>query len=187
MCAARRLSVVLALCAGLTACGGDEPPPVTLPPITEAPIPTPTATEDPVPSAATEQSSDGAVEFARFFYEQVAVGFQNQNPDVVAAISLPGCATCENYVDSIQAVRDDGLRVEGGDFDITFAVSPGLENPAAARVDVGWNFTPVTYYDGSGNVVDTGPAVTGVEELVTLNREGSTWRVASVERVRQRS
>jgi len=174
--------LVVALLAG---CSQDEPPASTLPPLSVAPSPSATSAE-PVPSAAQAATPQGAAEFARFFYGQVAAGFQTQNPDLVAEISLPTCESCQRYIQSIADVKRDALRVEGGDFEITFASAPALEDPQKARVDVGWDFSSVAYFDVANNQVDSGPAVTGVEETMLLQRRGGSWVVEALFQVRKR-
>lgn len=169
-------------------CSSEAEEPSGLPRVSSTPSATATAEPSavPVPTEAQAETPQAAAAFAEFFYEQVARGFQTQNPDLVRQISLPSCEACTRYVESIQVVRDRNLRVEGGDFNVTFAVSPADEQAERARVDVGWDFAPVTYYDSSGAVVDTGPAVNGVEETMELVRRDGSWMVESLVQVRQR-
>ena len=179
------------LCAGLfvvlavAGCGRSAPSPPTLPPVSVAPSTSPSAA--PVPSAAQAATPQGAAAFARFFYAQVAEGFQTQNANLVSQISLPSCEACQRYVQSIEEVSQDELRVEGGDFEVTFAESPALASEQSARVDTGWDFSQVSYFDRGGNLVDSGPAVTGVEETMLLQRRDGSWLVESLVQVRQRS
>lgn len=181
---ARLVTALLVLSLGAAACGGEEPAAgPTLPPVTEAPSPTPEV--EAVPGEAAEATPEGAAEFARFFYAEVARGFQTANPDLVSELSADDCQTCLQYIDSIQAVKEQGWRAEGGDFDILFAVAPAIEGDTAT-VDVGWNFAPVNYLDTDGNVAETGPPVDGVEEQLTLARNGESWQVTEILRIRQR-
>lgn len=184
---ARLAPLALVLCLATAGCsddGGAAGP--TLPPLTESPSASPSPRAVAVPSEATAATPEGAAEFARFFYAQVARGFQAADPSLVDAISGDDCATCNNYIESITAVRDEKLRAEGGDFELYLAVSPALEGDTAT-VDVGWNFASVRYFDASGNLVQEGPAMSGVEESVTLRRESDTWIVQDIRRIRQRS
>jgi hypothetical protein len=184
---ARLVPVFLALCVSLGACsdGGEEPDAApTLPPITEARSPSPEP--DAVPPQATEATPEGAAEFARLFYSEIARGFQTADPALVSRLSADDCRTCSEYIASITAVQEQGWRAKGGDFEILFAVAPAVEGDTA-KVDVGWNFSPVQYIDGSGSVVDDGPPVTGVEEQLKLRRDGDSWIVTAVDRIRQRS
>jgi hypothetical protein len=169
----------------LVGCGSEPEQPRTLPPVSAAPSPSASA-ESQVPADARAETPQGAAAFAEFFYKQVARGFQTQNPSLVQEISLPSCEACTRYIESIQSVRDDDLRVEGGDFKILFAVSPAEDAADEARVDVGWDFEPVKYYDSNGALVDSGPAVSGVEETMQLVRRDDSWMVASLVQVRQR-
>ncbi len=179
-----RAVTVVAVCAALAAgCSSDPQLPSTLPALTGDPSAVPTVS--PLPSAISAPTPQGATEFARYFYAQVSEGFQRQDPSLVSRLSLPSCKTCANYVASINTVKEQGLKVEGGEFELFLAVSPAQEDPSQARVDVGWNFRRVVYKDSSGAIVDEGEPVQGVEEQVDLVRDGGQWRVKNITRVRQ--
>ncbi len=174
---------IVAVAVALTGCVSDPEPPSTLPSLTGTPSAAPSVS--PLPSAISAPTPEGATEFARYFYSQVSQGFQRQDPSLVSRLSLPSCKTCANYVASIIAVKDQGLQVEGGEFDLFLAVSPAQDDPRQARVDVGWNFRRVVYKDRSGAIVDEGEPVEGVEEQLDLVRDGDEWRVKTIKRVRQ--
>jgi len=175
--------VAALLSAGCSSEAGEPDALPSLPSTSTSPSAAPSSA---VPASAQAETPQGAAAFARFFYEQVALGFQTQNPDLVRQISLPSCESCNRYVQSITSVREQDLRVEGGDFTILFAEAPSAETGGRARVDVAWNFAEVKYYDATGALVNTGPAVAGVEETMQLVRREGSWVVESLVQVGQR-
>jgi hypothetical protein len=174
----------------LSACADDEPGARALPPASPQASasasaggsPTPAAVA--VPSAAQAGTPQGAAEFARFFYSEVAVGFQTQSPDRVSQLSLPACETCQRYVASIAEAKHNDWRVEGGDFRLLFAEAPSAHPSGTSVIDVAWDFEPAVYYDASGEKIHEAPAVQGVEETVRLQRHDESWVVEEITTVR---
>lgn len=167
----------------LSACADDEPGPVALPSVSPAPSVSPSAAAPSpvaVPVDARAATPQGAAEFARFFYAEVAAAFQTQSPDRVSSLSLPDCETCRRYVASVRQAQIHNWRIDGGEFRILLAEAPRSGSDGTATVDVAWNFQPAIYYDTSGMKIHEAPAVVGVEETLRLQRRGGSWAVADI-------
>lgn len=172
----RVLLVALAVCAVLTACGGDEPPPVALPPLTDAPSATPTPGPEAVPSAATEQTPDGAVEFVRFWFQTLNDAALSGDTSRLRAISAPQCETCDRFVGSIDGLYGAGGRIEGGRFTVRSAEAAGLEPEATeARVSVLYDVTATKQISASGEVLQETESISGEVADLELVREDAAW------------
>jgi hypothetical protein len=175
-------AAALTVTAGVAGCGGSAGSPQALPSLSPAASASPSPS--PVPTGAQAPTAQGATDFVRFFYSEITRGYQERDPQIVSALSLPTCKTCKLYIDSITTLRNEDQRFTGGGFKIKFAVAPGDTGTSeSARVDVGFDFNEAIVYAANGHVVDTTPAQPGVEEEVALNRVDGNWRVATLKRI----
>jgi hypothetical protein len=110
---ARLVPFLLAMTVLASGCAGGGEPEVTaapLPPASPSASPTATvaATEaGEVPAEAAAATPEGAAAFIRFFFGQLEVAYAQADPDLVATLSTTGCVTCDNYISSLQALRED--------------------------------------------------------------------------------
>lgn len=172
----------VAAAVGLTACGGSSAEePRSLPTLASvAASPSPVAN---VPSEAAGETPQAAEAFARFVFSEIERAFRTKNPELVSRLSLPACKSCKLYVDSIARLRDMNETLTGGDFDVTYAASPG-ESAGVTSVSVTYNFSGATRTDSGGKVIRKEPAARGIQDEVDLKRVSGEWRVAAIRRVR---
>jgi hypothetical protein len=182
----RALALTLAAVAALSACGGSSSGrPQTLPPVSASPAPvtSPTPAAAAVPAAAQAATSAGAEAFARFVYTQIKLAFETKNPDLVRAISAPGCASCDRFVNSITKLRDNNERVENFGMNVMFAVSPAVTGETT-RVDVSWSSPEMIRYDASGKVLTREGPFRRVDDQMNLVRKGDGWLIAQLRALR---
>jgi hypothetical protein len=169
--------VALVGVVALTACGDSSAEPRVLPSLS-APA-SPSASPIPTGPAAAHD----AAEFARFVYAEIERAFIERDPAIVEAISTPQCESCRRFIDSIAGLRDSNGRVEGYRITVRTAVAPA-DSGTTARVDVIRDSTASVEYDAAGKVVSREPGYRGIEEQMDLVRQGATWRVTSIIRIR---
>jgi len=164
--------------AGCSSSSADTPQ--ALPSLSASP--SPSAVPSTVPTGKDAATPEGAAAFVRFFYSEISRGFAERDPSIVSRLSAPTCKTCKLYVDSIAEIRDKNERLRGGGFKILYAVAPNDTAPTA-RVDVQYDFARADFVDAAGKVIQTTPAMKGVEEELALIRSGPSWRIATVKQV----
>lgn len=116
--------VLLSLAVTVSACASD-PPATTAPPsatvpssTSSAPAPTtttsapPTTTQAPVdpvvakvPKAARANTQEGAEAFAKYFMEQVGIGYFKADPTVLDGLYVRACKTCVGFYEGIVSMR----------------------------------------------------------------------------------
>jgi hypothetical protein len=176
-------AAALTVTAGVVGCGGSAGSPQALPSLSPAASASPPPS--PVPTGVQAPTAQGAAEFVRFFYGQIERGFAVRDPQLVAALSLPSCTACGNYIRSMTKLRANNERAEGFKITLKSAVAPA-DTGRQARVDVSWSYPGATRYDASGKVIRREPATRGIEEQVDLVRVGDEWRVTEIHRIRVR-
>jgi hypothetical protein len=182
----RALALTLAASAAvLSACGGSSAQPRTAPPVSTSPAsassPTPAAAD--VPADAKAATSAGAEAFAKFFYTQVKLAYQTKNPELIRAISAPGCASCDRYIESITELRDNNERMGDYELKVLVAVAPAVTGDTA-RVDVSWSSPQVIRYDANGKILTREGPFKRVDDQFNLVRAADGWRVAQVKSLR---
>jgi hypothetical protein len=175
-------AAALTVTAGVAGCGGSAGSPQALPSLSPAASASPPPSPVPTGVQASTTSPEAAAEFAKFFYAEIEQAFATKDPERIARLSLPSCRTCAAYVTSIKKLRDNGERLEGGQFKIKFAAAPGLEN-GKASVDVQWVYSGSIRYAANGSVIRR-TASLPAEEEVDLVSSGVGWRIAAVKRIR---
>lgn len=182
----RALALTLAATAALvSACGGSSGEPRTAPPVStpSAATSSPTPAAAGVPAEAKAPTSAGAEAFAKFFYTQIKLAYETKNPDLVRAISAPGCVSCGRYIDSVTKLRDNNERMSDYALTVLLAVAPAVTDNTA-RVDVSWSSPQVVRYDASGKVLDREGPFTRVDDEFKLVRGGDGWLVSQVKSLR---
>jgi thiol-disulfide isomerase/thioredoxin len=183
----RALALTLAAVAAVSACGGSSGGPRTAPPVSTSPaaVASPTAAAG-VPTQAKAADTAGATAFAKFFYAQTVVAFSTNNPELIQAISAPGCTACKNYIDSLTRLRDNNERVENFEVNIIDAVTPTVTGPTA-RVDVSFSAPQAIRYDASGKVILRDGPYKRIDESVDLVRSGDAWLVKEIKALRRQA
>jgi hypothetical protein len=180
----RALALTLAAVAAVSACGGSSGEPRTALPVSASPTASPTPAAGAVPPDAKAADKEGAAAFARFFYAQTVVAFANKNPDLIKAISAPGCSACENYVRSLTKLRDNKERVDNFSVTVTSALVPSV-TASAARVDVSWTSPEIAIrYDAAGKEIFRDGPYKRVDDQVNLVRQRDGWLVAAIKPIR---
>jgi hypothetical protein len=181
----RPLALTLAASvAALSACAGSSSGPQTLPPITSSPSATAISTPGGIPAEARASTSAGAEAFAKFFYAETVTAFETKNPDLIKAISAPGCTACDNYIRSLTKLRDNKERVENFAVDVILAVAPVVTG-GTARVDVAWSTPAVAIrYDSAGKEIFRDGPYKRVDAQVNLVHRGDSWLVTAIKPIR---
>lgn len=164
--------------AVLAGCSGEDPPAVTLPPLSVAPSPSAPSAQ-PVPTAAQAATPQGAAEFARFFYAQIEQAFVTRDPDRIAVLSASGCEACQAYIASLTSLRDENESVRF-DLEVIAADAPAGDMSTSARVTVIYNSGGSIRYDANGAEIAREPARRNAEQTVMLVRIDGTWKVREV-------
>jgi hypothetical protein len=171
-----RASLLLATLAGVlvTGCSGGSDKPGTLPPITPTPSPSASSTPTPTDPAATPVSLEA---FVRFYFKQLNVAFSTNDAALIRRYSDPICKTCNNYAASIAGRMDEYIR--GESFALTEVAVPPL-GTGVTNVEVFGTVPARAVVNRSGNVMRLLPTDGQFHFIVSVAREGKTWRVASI-------
>lgn len=173
--------VVAVLAAGCG--GGSDAGPRVLPSLTSSPSPSPSASA--VPTGINAPTPQGAAAFATFVYAEIQRAFETRDASGLQRVSSPSCVSCENFIESVQNIRKQGHRIEGYRIVVRTAVAPA-DTAATARVDVIRDSSGSVEYDADGRVVSRERALSGIEEQMDLVREGTSWKVTKITRIRIR-
>lgn len=173
------LALVL-LASGCSDDGGASP---TLPPITASltvsasatPSPTASATLSAAPFPNTPQ---GAAAFARVVYAEIDRAYASRNEEILRAIFEPGCTACNNYIGTIERMKEDSLTFTGGTSVVLSAETPGGQT-GLVTVSTRSDYKGIIFRDPAGKVVASEPAGE-VQDQMTLRRVGDSWTVAQI-------
>jgi hypothetical protein len=182
----RALALTLAALTALSGCGGSSAEkPRALPAISGSPSASaaPTQAASDVPAEAKAATSAGAEAFARFFYAEIRHAFETKNPELVRALSAPGCAACDRYVNSLTRLRDNNERMGEYGVRVLSAIAPAVSG-ATARVDVSWASPEVVRYDAQGKVIHREGPFVRVDDQMSLLRRGDGWLVVELKSLR---
>lgn len=193
------LALSTALCLLLaTGCSGEEPAPAVVQAPVAPPSPTETPTNSPTSPAATptarplpeptELTPSGASAFVRYYVHALNLAQAGGRTDELKALSARSCRTCTNFVEGIDDIYTVGSLRGGGQTEVVFAATPGLEPGAReAQVTLILSYPATEHLDAEGEVVRSEPGAQDLESLVTLRRDDNKWRVAQIEVLEQQS
>lgn len=106
-----------------------------------------------MPELATQQTPEGAVAFTQWWFDTLNYATATGDTAGLRAASDPGCGTCQNYIEEIDAAYGAGGVIEGGLFTVRV-------DPAGAIQDLGVRVA--VYADSQAmQVVDDQGAITG--------------------------
>lgn len=137
-----------ALVALVGGCGGGEPSPtpsttsspsVSGSPSTSAssgsPTPSAKASVD-LPEAARAHTSDGAIEFAKFYAKILSDAYVHADDGPIRELSDPSCEACSGYADAVASAADQGMRMLSSRVKVASAQLSSTYTEADVTVDV---------------------------------------------------
>ncbi len=189
----RVLRPLLALVVAVAVAGcssGSEPGPVTLPPLTAAPSsppsgsPSPSPTSAPVrkPAEADEATGDGAVAFARLWYDEVNRSAETLNAEALRAISHRDCGSCSRLIRSLEKSAEAGETYRGGRVQLK-ELTPAPIKDRRAVVVVDYDVDAVTVLDRDSEVAYKGERLIGVTDRLVAKHNGEVWTVIDITRL----
>jgi hypothetical protein len=181
---ARLLPVLVAMTVAASGCAGGEEPEMTavpLPTVTASPSPevTETLSSAEVPAEAAAETPEGAASFIRFFFSQLEVAYAIANPDLVASLSAPGCVTCDNYVGSLTALREDAGSVRDYSIRVESVEPSGVDEETLTAV-VTLNIGEYVRRDAENRVTGREESALGVVQDVRLVLAEDNWLVGEI-------
>jgi hypothetical protein len=178
----RRRGAVLAagavLASTLTGCsllGGSGSTPSVA-----ADTPTPSASTKPSPSPtvppnAKAATRDSAVRFVYYWFAAYNHATWELTSAELTPISDPPCVFCNRAKQTIDQLKTDGRRAEGGRVTLTAARAVVGTPEKGLRVNVTYNQAASSILDSSGATLSTKPAVTAGQLAVALKWNGKAW------------
>lgn len=162
------------------------------PPTTVAPVYKPATDQGPaenvpvpvLPAKAKEFSKEGLIAFTEYWYSTLGYAFETGDPELMMAVSDPGCRTCKAMEKTVVAGHSEGKWIVGGKMIIdppnsTFEqVADGsYQALTMARQD------HVKYLKADGTLSkDLGVTIAEMDILVGIYRDNS-WVAMTVEHV----
>lgn len=130
-----------------------------------------------LPDMANEQSSDGAVAFATYWFDTLEYAGTTGDTRPLAAASSPACAECEAAIRSLRDAHPDGGTTRGGDYTVRSVHIDSFFDIRRPVLRVVYDRTPRTTIDADGQVVAVLPGVTFASCQLILEPDGARWRV----------
>ena len=158
----------------LSGCTAGEGDPTVLPPASSASFSAPAAPSPP-PEAAAETAA-GASAFARYYLGLISQAFATANPEVLRAVTAPGCEGCERLIASVEDLRMQERKRVGGEYLVREAAAPPVVNGDVV-VDISYERAAGGVVDASGSVITSSPPVPLTNAQVRLLRRGGGWVV----------
>jgi hypothetical protein len=175
-------AAVVLLALALGGCAEDEPTPSTVPPAPGVSASASAAVAS-LPPEALANDAPGASAFARYYLELANQAFATGDAKALKAYSDPGCTSCNNLMQAIEAPMNPDERIEGGDYEVLDATSTP-SSPGEMLSLVTYRLTEVRVYDSSGDLLETDPAKPPITASMSLRRSGDAWRVEAFTNVK---
>jgi hypothetical protein len=130
-------------------------------------------------------SVQGAVQFARYWFEALDWGYATTSSVLARELYLPSCTDCVRFMKNFDDPREDGLYYRGGRLAIvkTATVSEDEHYEADQVVDVTIRVAAMATLDSAGSVLVKTPAIAHKEYRVWLDWSASGWHVAQTKAV----
>jgi hypothetical protein len=179
---------VLAL-AGCTDAAGE---PSTLPDLTAPPSGTPTPTAPPTaeppvePDNAHEYSAEGVEAFTLYAIEVINYAYQTNDVTYLEQIMTPDCQTCANVVNTLEALADDGGRIEGGQLIPELISVSGPADGVQTSAGIDLVLTASRSYDSEGALTNSAQD-RKLQYIFDYRREDDRWMLDGVRRGAERS
>jgi serine/threonine protein kinase len=127
--------------------------------------------------AATAQTGDGAIAFARYWFDTLNHAAASGDTSPLAAASSPNCRPCAAAVTSLGEVHANGRSTRGGTYTVRSVHMDSFFDLRRPTLRVVFDRTPRTTVDASGQQVAALPGTTFESCQIVLEREGTQWRV----------
>jgi hypothetical protein len=191
----------------LTACNGGSNPPGNDPPsasasastsATPSPTPTPSAPYKPadakgkaqnvpvpvLPEAAKAETKEGAIAFARYWFDLLSYGYETGDLTALEAVISPSCEPCTNAKKVIDAWHSEGRWLVGGKV-AAIATSTTFSKGADStyQVAVQARQTALTYMRQDGSVARSDPQPDDTRNLLFVAYENGSWRLSNIGKI----
>jgi hypothetical protein len=174
---------------GCTEAAGE---PSTLPDVTASPAGTPTPTASPTaeppvePDNAHEYSAEGVEAFTLYAIEVINYAYQTNDVTYLEQIMTPDCQTCANVVNTLEALADDGGRIEGGQMIPEHISVTGPADGVQTSAGIDLVLTASRSYDSDGALTDSAQD-RNLQYIFDYHREDDRWMLDGVRRGAERS
>lgn len=124
--------------AAPTTIGGEAPSsqPSVTEPVGAGPSSEPSVAAAPVmPELATQQTPEGAVAFAEWWFDTLNYAFSTGDTQPLREVSPEGCGTCDNVIADVDSIYGRSSLLEGGEIIVITAFAPDGQ-PDPARIEV---------------------------------------------------
>ncbi|MDQ0754037.1 DUF6318 family protein [Arthrobacter sp. B3I4] len=208
--ARHRLTAAGALLTALvfagTACTGGQPPPAAAetsssgPSVASTPTPsvtpTPTASYKPadatgraqnvpvpvLPDAAKAETKEGLEAFARYWFALLSYGYETGDVARLAALTSPGCRSCERAKAVITGWHTDGRWLAGGrtqtpSVSTTFLVAPDGNYQVAIQASQ----SAISYFNSDGSLYRSDPKPDDTGNLMLAVYRDGSWYVNNIQ------
>lgn len=132
---------------------------------------------DPVPDAALQHTNDGALAFARFWFEQSLKAYVDPRPGVLARLCQPDNKVCRQLEDSVTDLHDKGEKADMLPGKVDHVQIAQSTTPGTTRVTLYYIQNDYHIVDSKGAVTETVPAGAWVY-YVSLVWTDAGWSVA---------
>jgi hypothetical protein len=141
----------------------------------------PTASVPPLPPEARASTSEGATAFVQHWFALVNYAYVTAETAPLIAASAGACGFCSSFAADIEEAKSARLSLEGGQFTVHGAATPGLDSDGRALVDANVSQEAVTELAADGATVEQVPSVTSAPLLIALIWDGVEWKVEGVD------
>lgn len=130
-----------------------------------------------LPAAAKKHTKDGAVAFAKFYWDEGGEALKSGDTKTISALSANECKVCQTYIDGIEKDAKKGLHADINPTQIgTSKVTEQTENRADYVVTLEANDKRYHLVDSQGK--STGQADPVAYDIqIYVDWEGSRWKV----------
>lgn len=129
-----------------------------------------------IPVEAMPETPAAASAFAEHFLKSVGEAFSAANPDLITALSSSQCGGCIELAGSVQSLKDEGKRRDGGEYLAIEAVAPAFQNGDVV-VDVTYERSAASVVDATGAITASAPATPRSTAQLRLLRQDAGWVV----------
>ena len=113
------------------------------------PSPEPSLTPPVLPEEAKQQTPEGAVAFATWWFDTLNYATATGDTAILKSVAGPDCGTCRNYIDEIDSAYRYGGRMEGGVVSV-YIPPPDAMQELGIKFPVYADSTETQFFDSSG-------------------------------------
>ena len=168
---------MLALPLVLVGCTSDDGKKPTVLPSLAPPAASPSSVPVPsVPPEASAETAQGAAAFARHYMDVLNQAYAAADPTLVQSVSSQECGGCQDLIGVVQALRRDGSRSAGGEYDVKSALAPAVV-AGDVIVDIVYERPPGQIVGADGAVVERAGSVGPTSAQMRLLWRNGAWVV----------